>query len=81
MKTSGYHSSVYVVHARGRVYDAFWDYGWENHTRFLIKKGQVIWMKGQELSKEDEAKLLAAIKANQQSEELAGVDAHELIEA
>ena len=49
--------SVYVKHAYERVYDAFWDQGWLNWTRFLFKKGEVIYIKGKTIDA-DETKIL-----------------------
>lgn len=51
--------SVYVKFVGGRVYDAFWGQGWEHWTRFLVKKGEAIYIKGQEITNDDKKVLVA----------------------
>jgi hypothetical protein len=59
------HAEVYVKHVDGRMYDAFWGEGWENWTRFLVKKGEVIYIKGQPINTKDKALLAGVVKANE----------------
>lgn len=56
-------SSVEVKPVAGRVYDAFFDDGWTNWTRFLVKNGSVIKIKGRDLSDEDKADCLVLVNA------------------
>ena len=53
---------VLVKHAYGNVYDAFWDNGWLNWTRFLFKKGEVVYIKGQYINKNDTTKLQGIVR-------------------
>jgi len=53
--------SVFVKHAYGDVYDAFWDSGWTHWTRFLFRKNEVTYIKGRTITTGDKALLKQAI--------------------
>lgn len=55
-------TSCEVKHVSGRVYDAFWDTGWENWTRFLVKGKEVIYIKGQKISNDQKKALLQIVE-------------------
>ena len=51
-----------IKHAYGRVYDAFWDNGWENWTRFLVADGKVRYIKGVKITKDQQKFLEEGVK-------------------
>lgn len=53
---------VLVKHAYGNVYDAFWDSGWKNWTRFLYRRGEVLYIKGQFVNKQELAQLKTIVQ-------------------
>jgi len=53
--------SVFVKHAYGDVYDAFWESGWTHWTRFLWRKKEVTYIKGRTITQSDKQLLSVAI--------------------
>lgn len=56
--------SVYVKHAYGDVYDAFWDSGWTHWTRFLFRKNEVTYIKGRTITSSDKSLLKVVLTEN-----------------